>query len=287
MAVVKMRELLRKPKSVFEELERSGEPVLLTRDGQAVAALFPVDPQQAEQLAMAALPEFVQSRARARNARSEGRTTSAAQFVADFESRHGTSGGEPPATPADLPTAVAEPTADPETETEAALVDDLTALFGEELSRELARGMQERIAAASEPVLHAAPAEVASTDFNRRVQQLNCELFGRLLPETLHRTTFDLLSCWPTAVGRGHLLQGESGGMFGRHLAEQTLNAVTARVKSFNCELLDERLGGQALSLPIYEACVKAAKAIERLDLPDRGSPATLVWPTRSRASSI
>jgi hypothetical protein len=38
--------------------------------------------------AMLTLPEFMESRARAENARSEGRTSSAAQFLADFNSRH-------------------------------------------------------------------------------------------------------------------------------------------------------------------------------------------------------
>src|SRR5450755_654403 len=135
MAIVKMRELLRNPKSVFEELERSGEPVLLTRDGQAVAALFPVDPERAEQIAMAALPEFVQSRARARNARSEERTASAAELLGDFESRHGTGGGEPPATPVDAPMAIADNSSDSEAEVETALVEDMEILFGETLSR--------------------------------------------------------------------------------------------------------------------------------------------------------
>ncbi len=89
MAIVKMRDLLRTPRPVFEELERTGEPILLTRDGQPVAALYPVDPEQSEQAALAALPEFVESRARASAARREGLTASAAELLADFGSRHG------------------------------------------------------------------------------------------------------------------------------------------------------------------------------------------------------
>jgi hypothetical protein len=38
--------------------------------------------------AMMALPELVESREQAKNARAEGRISTAAQFLADFESRH-------------------------------------------------------------------------------------------------------------------------------------------------------------------------------------------------------
>jgi antitoxin (DNA-binding transcriptional repressor) of toxin-antitoxin stability system len=268
---VKMRELLRESKSVFEALERSGEPVVLTRDGRAIAVLFPVDRDQAVEIAMAALPEFVQSRNRARNARSEGRTASAAEFLQEFESRHGTDEGAPPATPAPELVPADEGSPDSRAEMEAALVEDLKVLFGEELSREFASGVKERIAVASEPVLDAAPREireqdVGSSDFAQRVQQLNYELFGRLLPDELHRTTLDLLASQPLRYG--HPEQRKAGGVFGRLLAEQTLDAVTARVKSFNLELLDMRLVGQTLSLPVYEAFVRGAQAIERVDAP-------------------
>jgi antitoxin (DNA-binding transcriptional repressor) of toxin-antitoxin stability system len=273
MAIVKMRELLRNPKSVFEELERSGEPVLLTRDGQAVAALFPVDPERAEQIAMAALPEFVQSRARARNARSEERTASAAELLGDFESRHGTGGGEPPATPVDAPMAIADNSSDSEAEVETALVEDMEILFGETLSRELAGEVEERIAAASEPVLEAAPSEVreqnaAGAHFARRVRELNGELFGRLLLDTLECTTLSRFASAPFEPGRR--ARKEAGGVFGRPLAVETLDAVEARVRSFNCDLLANRSAGQTLSLPIYEACVRGAQAMESADILER-----------------
>jgi antitoxin (DNA-binding transcriptional repressor) of toxin-antitoxin stability system len=277
MAVVKMRELLREPRPVFEELERSGEPVVLTRDGEAIAALFPIDREQAVEIAMAGLPEFVQSRDRARNARSEGRTAPGADFRREFESRHGSGGGEAPITPtvaaASSEASTGENSSGLGAEIEAALIENLKVLFGEEVSRELAEGVEDRIAAASEPVLDAAPREVIEQDvdareFVVRVKQLNCELFGRLLPDALHRTTLDLLASRPLATQ-----QHEGGGMLGRLLAERTLDSVTTRVRSFNCQLVDDRLAGQRFSLPIYEACVRGAQAIERLDAPADDPP--------------
>lgn len=274
MAIVKMRELLRKPKEVFEQLESTREPVLLTRDGHAVAALFPVDSEQAEKIAMAALPEFVDSRSRAENARSEGRTSSATEFLADFQSRHGTGGTEPPLTPVRDPVAAEAkkaPAAEEvrfelEFDIEHALAEHLTALFGETLSRELVSGVEGRIAAASEPVLNAAPAQIKPTSHEivTRIQKLNGELFGGLLYRTLQRKAVDLASS--LAEGQAHPLQGEATGMFGKRLAEETLDAVTDQVRSFNRELIYSHFANREFSLPAYETCVNAAKAFEKID---------------------
>jgi antitoxin (DNA-binding transcriptional repressor) of toxin-antitoxin stability system len=278
MAIVKMRELLRKPTEVFEQLERTREPVLLTRDGQAVAALFPVDPEQAEKIAMAALPEFVDSRARGENARSEGRTSSAAEFLADFQSRHSTGGTEPPLAPAkeaataEAETVPAEGPAAEETRSELefdiehALAGHLTALFGETLSRDLASGVEDRIAAASKPVLDAAPGQAtpASHEIVTKIQKLNGELFDGLLYRTLQRKAVDLASS--LAEGEAHPLQGDATGAFGKRLAEDTLDAVTDQVRSFNCELIDSHFSHRKFSLPAYETCINAAKAFERID---------------------
>jgi antitoxin (DNA-binding transcriptional repressor) of toxin-antitoxin stability system len=279
MAIVKMRELLRKHTKVFEQLERTREPVLLTRDGQAVAAIFPVDPEQAEKVAMAGLPEFVDSRARAENARSEGRTSSAREFLADFQSRHGTGAGgtEPPLTPVVDPAGVSEkvsaegPAAEelrPELEfdSESALAEHLTALFGEALSLELVSGVEGRIVAASEPVLDAAPGQSQSIshEIAAVIQKLNSELFDRLLYRTLQRKAVDLASSLAESEVRP--LQGEPTGVFGKRLAEETLDAVTDQVKSFNCELIDNHFSNREFSLPAYETCVNAAKAFEKTD---------------------
>jgi antitoxin (DNA-binding transcriptional repressor) of toxin-antitoxin stability system len=290
MAVVKMRELLRQPKSVFETLERTGEPIIVTREGEPVAALFPVDREQAAEMAMAALPEFVESRARAANARSEGRTSSAAELLREFESRHGAGGGAPPVVPA-AQTAIGEratagaaeqtaagirgETVDPPGATETGLIDDLRTLFGEELSRELAAGVASRIAAASEPVVSAAvgetPAEDVAHDLTRRVHQLNYELFGRLLPDALRQTTLELLTSRPAVYRYRRDPQEASGGLLGRLLAEQTLDAVSTRVESFNREMLDERQLGSALTLSAYEASVRGAQAIEHTEAAPSG----------------
>jgi antitoxin (DNA-binding transcriptional repressor) of toxin-antitoxin stability system len=285
VAIVKMRELLRNPKPVFAELERSGEPILLTRDGQAIAALVPVNPERAEEFAMAALPEFVDSRARARDARREGRTASGADLLADFEARQRTGGSEPPpVTPAVAPVAQPKRSSDSPEEVVNPLAEHMTFLFGDLLSRDLAGAMAERIAMACEPVLEAAPREIreqdaARADFTRRVQQLNCELFGRLLPDTLERTTLSCMAGARMIPESGRPAASAGGGVFGRPLAVATLDAVTARVESFNRELMANRLG--PVSLPFYEACVRGVQAMKSSDVPAQPAPMRLDLPAQ------
>jgi len=267
MAIVKMRDLLRKPTTVFEELERSGEPALLTRDGKAVAALFPVDSDQAYEVAMAALPEFVGSRERAKLARSEGRTASAVEFLRDFEARHDAAGGGiPPTTPLTAPATGIE--TESSTEGETGLVEELQTFFGEEVSRELASEIEQRIAAASEPVIEAAPEldeqHGETHDLPRRVEALNCELFARLLPGELRRTAFDVLARQTLTDLRSH---APAEGVLGKALAKLTLDSLTERVKSFNCDLLEDRPEGTEFSLYNYENCVHARVAAEGFDL--------------------
>ncbi len=307
MAIVKMRDLLRTPKPVFEELERSREPALLTRDGKPVAALFPVDSDQAYELAMAALPEFVQSRERAEHARGEGRTGTAAEFLRDFEARHGGTGNAPPTTPvttaakpedaSSLPGSASDVdvevgvgdeddeliraaeelgvdlsglgqtfAADAATEgadvAEAGPIPELRRFFGEELSRELAGEVEQRIAAASEPICKFVPRETP------RIEQLNCEMFGRMLPGEIRRIAFGLLS----SDTPNPKTSGEEG-VLGRPLAEQTLDAVTERVKSFNCELIDDRTVGMPFSLERYASRVHATPLSEVLDAHIQGMP--------------
>ena len=270
MAIVKMRDLLRKPTTVFEELERTGEPALLTRDGKAVAALFPVDSDQAYEVAMAALPEFVGSRERAKHARGEGRTASAAEFLQDFEARHGAAGSDvpPTTTPLTTPAAGGEPPVASPTEDEAGLVEELKAFFGEEVSRDLAGEIEQRIAAASEPVIELVAPEVSeqrvvTSDYPRRVEQLNGELFARLLPGELRRTALYVLARQTPADLRTH---APKEGVLGRALAKRTLDALTERVKSFNCELIEDRPQGAVFSFHNYESCVHA-RAVEGFDL--------------------
>ena len=75
MAAICVLALLMYAVAAFEGMERDRGPVLITRRGRPVAALVPVDSEQAEAMILSSAPELIESRRRAQNARAEGRTT--------------------------------------------------------------------------------------------------------------------------------------------------------------------------------------------------------------------
>jgi prevent-host-death family protein len=58
MALIGSRTLQRNTKEILDDIERDGEPVVILRHGQPVAALIPVDQEHAEALVLATSPEF-------------------------------------------------------------------------------------------------------------------------------------------------------------------------------------------------------------------------------------
>lgn len=85
MPVVGLRQLSRETREVIEQLEKDGEPVVVTRHGKPIAALTPVSEQDAAALALAVVPEFVASRERAARAIEAGEGKPASELLAEFE----------------------------------------------------------------------------------------------------------------------------------------------------------------------------------------------------------
>jgi prevent-host-death family protein len=85
MPIVGLRELSRETRQVIEQLEKDGEPVVVTRHGKAVAALTPVSDRQAAALALALVPEFTSIRDDAKQAIAAREGKPASQLLAELE----------------------------------------------------------------------------------------------------------------------------------------------------------------------------------------------------------
>ena len=94
MASITMRKLVRDTASVIDQLSETGEPVLIVRKGQPVAALVPVDAERAESIALATAPEFKGSLARTDEAAAAGETETLEQIFPREAASAG--GSEPP-----------------------------------------------------------------------------------------------------------------------------------------------------------------------------------------------
>jgi prevent-host-death family protein len=80
MASITMRKLVRDTASVIDQLSETGEPVLIVRKGQPVAALVPVDTERAENIALTTAPQFKASLARTDEAAAAGQTETLEQI---------------------------------------------------------------------------------------------------------------------------------------------------------------------------------------------------------------
>jgi prevent-host-death family protein len=275
MAIIGMRELLRDPKKVFSNVEESGEPVLVTNRGRPVAALYPVDAERAEELMLESAPEYLASRRQAENARSQGRTRSLDEAVAEYN--EGVEAGdriEPDDTDTTL---LDQPIAGlgASVWAQPVPVAELQAIFGAKLGEEVANQAHLRVAHISESLVDSAEAAgllafdpaktTAGVDDRekvvRRVMELSAQLLGRLMLENLlsaARSRMSALESETAAAASG----SDPDGMFGRRLAEETLDTAASNVEQFNGEVLS--LGsvfGAGGLLSTYDASIKAASA--------------------------
>jgi prevent-host-death family protein len=74
MAVVGIRELSHNTSRVIKHFEKTGEPVILTREGRPIGALMPVDQAQLQDIVLATAPELREAFARAAADIEAGRT---------------------------------------------------------------------------------------------------------------------------------------------------------------------------------------------------------------------
>ncbi len=279
MAIIGMRELLRDPTRVFDAIEKQREPVLVTNRGRPVAALYPVDANRAEELMLATAPEYVESRRRAERARAEGRTRSLEEAIDEYNLRVEPDERIEPAevepeggvAGAALPVPIAE----------------LRAMFGAAVAHEVASEADRRISEISDSLVDSAEATgrlrseqgeaVAGSEDRKelaaRIGELSAQLFGDVMREILLRTAAERVVALETSPA-DPLLSSDPSGMFGKHLAEETLEAAATLVEQFNEEILriaPDELGTSGL-LATYEASIKGASVLERVAHLGRGS---------------
>ena len=81
--VVGIRELSRDTSRIIQEFERTGEPVIVTREGRPIGALVTVDQHRLQELVLATAPEFVERRRLADEEVRTGQTQSLRELAAE------------------------------------------------------------------------------------------------------------------------------------------------------------------------------------------------------------
>src|SRR3954469_10156335 len=87
MAICGIRELNQNTKQVIETLVETREPVILTRQGQPIATIMPLDQSRLNDLVISTAPEFVQTMRSAERELDAGETRSFDDAVAEVNAR--------------------------------------------------------------------------------------------------------------------------------------------------------------------------------------------------------
>lgn len=83
-STVSIRELQRDTSGVVRRVTRTGRPALVTKRGEPVAAVIPVDPDLLEDFILANAPSFVRGMARADRELVEGRTRPLTEVLSEI-----------------------------------------------------------------------------------------------------------------------------------------------------------------------------------------------------------
>jgi prevent-host-death family protein len=94
MATVGLRELSRETGKVIEDVQESGEPMLILRRGTPIAALVPVDAENRNRLLLEGLPSFIAERKAAEEGIAAGRTRPLSEVMAEAEAAEGDTAAE-------------------------------------------------------------------------------------------------------------------------------------------------------------------------------------------------
>lgn len=88
MSTVSIRDLQRNTSGVIADVADSKHTALVTRHGEPVAALVPIDAQDLEDYLLSKVPSFAEDMAAADEALADGRTRSAADVFAELDEQN-------------------------------------------------------------------------------------------------------------------------------------------------------------------------------------------------------
>jgi prevent-host-death family protein len=225
MHVIGVRELSRQTREVVDRLEANGQPTIITKQGQPVAALIAVDDDRLQDLVLAAAPEFAESAREADEALAAGRTRPMGEILAEMA-------GE------DAPLASASEAADSDPGRLVSEYTDRLARFSAEtVRREMPEG-----------------ANMAKIE---QLQRLSAELFRELVSRTV-----ELAARRVQVVTENAMLAGKEHGGIDTSLELLEGVKTAERLTYYSCRV-EPRIGRQAdvklvSAMPSYSAYAAA-----------------------------
>jgi prevent-host-death family protein len=275
---VSVRTLLRDASTVFENMERDGEPVLITRRGRPVAALVPVDPEQADALILSAAPEMIESRRQAENARAEGRSTPLAEArrrLDAMDAEQAAQVGDVETTKARIIRGSAAPTADTARTTPPppGHFSELAYLLGARHAAEVSQVANQRAdQITSEALAKATEAGLIERDDLREqlaelIAPLNLSLLTLRLRYGLFRDLHERVAAVSAGTASVEHVADPTEGILGKSLTDAALGEATTFVSEVNADVIANSTRDAKLSPETMETALTViVGALEKVE---------------------
>ncbi len=247
MAIIGIRDLVHTSKDVLARVEDDKEPFLITRRGQPVAALVPVDAAEAERYVLASAPALVESR------RSAEERPRRARPIGEVAEHYGIEPSEPGSSIEALSGGME-------------IVASLRPFVGRHVAEQYAEKADQQLGSITDKVLKTAEgwglfeSDSASDRavVSARVHALNQRLLGLEVRTLLKEAVGQRLEGlgWSTEVEETS--DDASEGVFGSSLADEAVDEAVQRVDVVNQRIFTlVEQDPSAFSLAAYELSVR------------------------------
>ncbi|MEO6857927.1 MAG: type II toxin-antitoxin system prevent-host-death family antitoxin [Solirubrobacteraceae bacterium] len=246
MPIVSVRDLAHDMKAVLSRVEEDNETLLVTRNGNPIVAIVPVDPADAERYIVQSAPELIAARKRAESARAS-RPSYSLDEVAE---RLGIDRSEAEGTPGQEELGLGE--------VEKPILALLTKVFGGELAGSVAESFESRFTEVASGMLQSAESQGTidlSSGADRaaqeeRLRSVYAQVFTSVFGEVLADVMAERVKGFSVGTKVGH----REESLFEFTLADEALNATSQYVEALNDTIITSGgLHGAAITVDAYE----------------------------------
>ncbi len=247
MPIVSVRDLAHDMKAVLSRVEEDNETLLVTRNGNPIVAIVPVDSADAERYIVQSAPELIAARKRAESARASRPSYSLDQVA----ERLGIDRSEAKKSPGQEEHELGE--------VEKPILALLTEVFGGELASSVAESVASRFSEVASGMLRSAESQ-GTIDLSagadraaqeNRLRSIYAQVFASVFGEVLA----DVMAERVKGFSVGPNIGDREASLFEITLADEALNATSRYVEALNDTIImTSGLRGAAITVDAYEA---------------------------------
>lgn len=259
MPIVSIRDLAHDMKAVLSRVEEDNETLLVTRNGNPVVAIVPVDPADAERYIVQSAPETIAARKRAESAAVSRPSYSLDEVAKRLGIDRSASDESPDQEESGLG------------EVEKPILALLTNVFRGALAGSVAASVGSRFTQVASRMLESAEAEGTidlSSGTDRAVQEERLKaVYAQVFVSAFSEVLADAMAKRVKGFSVGMKVGDRDEDLFGPALADEALNATSQYVEALNDTIImTGGLHGTAITVDAYEtAAITGINMIEQM----------------------